>query len=125
MTDRSIEIMPTDDPRLHAFRINGRIGKADIDWMAGHLKRAFEDQQQIDVLIVMKRYQGIDAGAVFSSEALSAQASANRHVRRYAVVGAPGWAEAMINLFSPLTPVDARTFEVEEELAAWQWVGSR
>lgn len=37
----------------------------------------------------------------------SAFDAANR-VRKYAAVGAPEWAAAMINLFAALTPVDAK-----------------
>ena len=40
-------------------------------------------------------------GAVFDLEAMKAQAQSTRHVRKYAVVGAPDWAEAMINFFAP------------------------
>jgi hypothetical protein len=39
------------------------------------------------------------------------------------VVGAPRWVEAMINLFSPLTPVEEKTFELSEVDEAWAWVG--
>jgi hypothetical protein len=47
---------------------------------------------------------GIEIGALFDAQSI-AQAEANLHVRKYAVVGAPAWAKAMINLFSPLTPI--------------------
>ena len=46
----------------------------------------------------------------------------NTHVRRYAVVGAPAFAEAMIRLFDPVSPVDARIFDPHERDQARTWV---
>lgn len=123
MDQRTITQLATLRRDLFAFEINGRIHKPDIEWMARTLEGAFRAQDQVDILIIMRNWQGIDLGAAFDGEALAAQARANSHVRKYAVVGAPGWAEAMINLFSPLTPVEEKTFALAEEQEAWAWVG--
>jgi hypothetical protein len=119
----SIRQIPTRRETLFAFEVNGRIHEADIRAMAHTLKSAFDDLGEVDILIIMTGWEGIDVSAVFDSESLSAQAKANRHVRKYAVVGAPRWAEAMINLFSPMTPVEEKTFELSEVEEAWAWVG--
>ncbi len=122
MDTGSIVSLQTDRPDLYAFEVRGKITKPDITRMADQLKVAFERQNTVDVLIVITSWDGIELGAVFDTNALSAQAQANSHVRKYAVVGAPGWAEAMINIFSPLTPVHEKTFELEEVHKAWKWV---
>lgn len=120
----SITRIDTQPATLQAFRVDGKITRPDIEWMASVLTAAFEAWDEVDVLIVMASWQGIEVGAAFDPKALSAQARSVRHVRRYAVVGAPGWAEAMINLSSPLSPVEARTFDRGDEAAAWAWVRS-
>lgn len=119
---RAITRIHTPRSDLFAFAIHGRIRKADIEWMAGTLQEAFTRLGQVDILIVMKRWDGIDISAAFDGKALSAQAEANSHVRKYGVVGAPGWAAAMINLLSPLTPVAEKTFDLAEEEEAWAWI---
>ncbi len=122
MQQSSITRISTNRPDLYAFQVNGRIAKDDIESMALTLQAAFNAQDKVDIIIVMKHWDGIDLGAAFDAEAMKAQARANSHVRKYAVVGAPGWAEAMINMFSPLTPVEEKTFDLAEEAEAWAWV---
>ncbi len=70
----------------------------------------------------MHHYDGAELGAVFDLESLQAQARSVFHVRRYAVVGAPAWAKAMITLMSPLAPVEAQAFTLGDLDAAWNWV---
>jgi hypothetical protein len=115
--------LSTRRPDLFAFEVSGRIRKVDIEHMALILTDAFDKLDEVDILIVMRHWEGIDADAVFDWASIKAQARANRHVRKYAVVGAPAWAEAMIGMFSPLTPVEEKTFDLSAEGAAWAWVG--
>ena len=124
MPGPSIVSLPTDRPTLHAFEVRGKITKPDIERMAEQMKAAFEVQDEVDILISITDWDGIELGAAFDARSMSAQAQANRHVRKYAVVGAPGWAKAMINLFSPLTPVEEKTFEREDIDDAWRWVST-
>lgn len=121
----SITRIATERTDLFAFAVTGRIHADDIEAMARLLQDAFTRLGEVDILIVMRHWDGIDAGAAFDWQALKAQARAGFHVRRYAVVGAPAWAAAMINLLSPLTPVEEKTFELAEEAHAWAWVGGQ
>ena len=125
MTGSAIAQVLTTRPDLFAFEVRGRIHSADIEAMARTVESAFDRLGTIDILIVMREWDGIDMGAAFDGEGLKVQARAAEHVRKYAVVGAPAWAKAMINLFSPLTPVEERTFALAEENEAWSWIGGR
>jgi hypothetical protein len=120
--DRSIVRRDSPRPDLLIFDIRAKITEADIEWMAAEADAAFDRFDEIDMLIVMSNYDGADLGAIFDGKALGVQARAARHVRRYAVVGAPAWAAAMINLFSPLTPVEEKTFSLADEAVARLWV---
>lgn len=123
MSGSSIAQVQTTRPDLFAFEVRDRIRQADIEAMARTLETAFDRLETVDILIVMRHWDGIDMGAAFDGEALKAQARAAAHVRKYCVVGAPAWARAMINLFSPLTPVEEKTFDLAEEDQAWAWIG--
>lgn len=129
MTDTSpqgsIAALTTTRHDLLGFAIDARIHEADIEWMAREVEAAFKVHGEIDMILVMRHYDGADLSAVFDRVALKAQARSAMHVRRYAVVGAPPWAKAMINLFSPLSPIEAKTFELRDEPLAWQWVDDR
>lgn len=116
-----------DSPRpdLLAFEIRDKIPKADIEWMSGIVDRAFDAHKEVDMLIVMTNYGGSTLGAMFDGNAAAVQARSLRHIRRYAVVGAPGWAEAMIELSGKVSPVETKTFELAEEQDAWRWVDQR
>ena len=122
LNQSSITRIQTGSPKLQAFRVNRKVSKIDIEWMAGELKSAFVTQGKVDMLILIEHWDGIEIGAVFDAKSMSAQAEANRHVGKYAVVGAPVWAAAMINLFSPLTPIEEKTFELNDVDKAWVWV---
>lgn len=120
--DRSIIRRDSSRDDLLIFEIGAKITKPDIEWMAAQADAAFDRLGEVDMLIVMSNYDGAELGAIFDGDALGVQARAARHVRRYAVVGAPAWAEAMINLFAPLTPVEEKTFSLADEPAARAWV---
>jgi hypothetical protein len=118
----AIRRRPSPRADLLVFEISGKIAKADIEDMARQTETAFDVYDKVDMLLIMTDFEGMDAGAVFDKEALSAQARSVRHVRKYGVVGAPGWARAMIEVSDFLSPVDAKTFDLEEEARAWSWI---
>lgn len=125
MAAPAITQLNTPRPDLFAFEVIGRIHESDIESMARTLISAFERLGTVDMLIIIRHWDGLDLGAAFDGEAMKAQFKANAHVRKYAVVGAPGWAKAMINAFSPFTPVEERTFDLPQEEEAWSWVEDR
>jgi hypothetical protein len=118
----AIRRRPGPRPTLLVFDIAGKITRPDIEDMARQIDQAFDAWDRIDILLIMSDFEGLDAGAVFDGEALGAQIRSIRHVRKYGVVGAPGWARAMIELSDFLSPVDAKTFDLGEEAKAWAWI---
>lgn len=119
----TIRQLPTNRAGLYAFEVTGKIEKDDIEGMAAILSAAFDREEEVDILLTMPGYDGIELGAVFDKEALAAQAASAKHVKRYAVVGAPAWASAMINVLGPFSPVETKTFDIEDEAEAWAWIG--
>jgi hypothetical protein len=119
---RSIGARQTSRPDLLCFEILGKIAEEDIEWMARGVEDAVADRQTIDILLIMRHYDGAELSAVLNPEALKVQTKSIWHVRKYGVVGAPAWAKAMINLFAPLSPVEAKTFDLDDEEQAWAWI---
>jgi hypothetical protein len=118
----AIERIEGERPTLLAFRIEGRIEQEDVEAMAREVLATFEERGEIDMLILLQDWDGISAGAILSRERLETQVRAVRHVRKYAVVGPPGWAATLINGFDRILPVDARTFDSGDEAAARAWL---
>lgn len=121
-TPTSASLLPSHRTDLLIFEIVARLHTADMRWMADQVREAFEREQRVDILILFRPFEGATAGAVFQPEALKVEAASVIHVRRYGVVGAPAWAEAMINLGGILSPIDARTFDQDEEAEARAWI---
>jgi hypothetical protein len=118
----AIERIEGERPTLLAFRIEGRIEREDIEAMAREVLAAFEERGEVDMLITLEDWDGISTGAILSRERVEAQVRAVRHVRKYAVVGPPDWAGALVNGFDRILPVDARTFEAGDEATARAWL---
>lgn len=120
----SIQEAPAGRRDLLVFEVSAKITEADIEWMAARVQAAFDQQDEIDMLIVMRNYEGAELGAIFDADAMKAGMRSLSQVRRYAVVGAPAWAKGLINLFSPLTPVEEKTFPLDQEAEARIWVSA-
>jgi hypothetical protein len=117
-------VIRRDSPRpdLLAFEIRDKISKADIEWMSSLTDEAMQSLDKIDMLIIMSNYEGSDLGATFDGYAASVKARSVAHIRRYVVVGAPTFAKTMINLSGFVMPVETKTFDLEDEAAAWAWL---
>lgn len=119
-----ISRVPATEPGLLAFEIVGTIDKGAIRSMAEQVLATFDAVGEIDLLVLMDRFEGMTTGAVIDPTNLLSQARSLSHVRKYGVVGAPKVAAAMIEVFDKLIPVDAKTFEAHEIDAAWAWIRS-
>lgn len=117
-------VIQRDAPRadLLAFEIRDKITKPDIEWMSAVTDQAMQAHDKIDMLIIMSNYEGSELGATFDGYAASVKARSVAHIRNYVVVGAPKFAEAMINLSGMLMPVETRTFDLADEAAAWAYL---
>src|SRR6476646_3130420 len=103
--DGSIARSASPKADLLIFEVRSKITDDDMEWMSRTVEAAFEAHAQIDILIVMRDYEGAELAALFNVDALKVQAQSLVQVRRYAVVGAPAWANGMIALFDKLSPV--------------------
>lgn len=121
----TIRQIPTDTPRVYAFRVCGDTRADDMAAMAALMNCAFDEGQEVDMLLVLEGFGTGDTVAGLTLETVTSQVRSLTHVGKYAVVGAPGPAAAMIRAFGRLIPVDARVFDPAEEAAAWDFVEAR
>lgn len=118
----SITQVATSRPDLYAFRITAEVSRSDMTAMAEYMNRVFDNSDEVDMLLIFDRYEGAEAGASWSWEALKSRFRAVTNVNRYVVVGAPDHAQSVIEAMNALIPVDAETFD--EEFAAWRSLGA-
>jgi hypothetical protein len=112
---RAILRLETKRSALAALEIIGKITEADMAWMTGQVDHAFELHDRIDLMVIMTNFDGAEAAAVLNGEAAGASLKSLHHLRKYAVVGAPGWARAMIETMGSILPVKAMTFDKGDE----------
>lgn len=120
----AVTMIATGSPKLLGFELDGVFTKEDVERLVGPLQRAFEQDGKIDLLARMKNYAGFDPSIVTDSSLLSMKLSAISRVRRYAVVGAPGWMMKIAGMFVSVLPIEVRFFKGEQEDAAWAWLKS-
>lgn len=124
LTTPTVRQIGTDQPAVYAFRISGAVRPADMSAMARVVNEAFDVHPRLSMLLVLEDYDLGDAVRSLTPEVLKSGIRAVAHVDRYAVVGAPAAAAAMIGLLNPLIPTEARTFGPAQESEAWTFVGA-
>ncbi|MBV2143888.1 STAS/SEC14 domain-containing protein [Falsochrobactrum sp. TDYN1] len=117
-----IRRIPTNRDDVFAFAIEGRLDDASLENLYGLLDAAYDDHEQIDLLIRLTGYEGMDWSAAFSDNMLAMRTKSLKHLRRYAIVGGPFWIQMSVTLMQPFLSIEMRTFEVSEEERAWVWL---
>ena len=119
-----IRRISTNREDVFAFAIEGHLDDASLENLYGLLDAAYEGHDEIDLLIRLTGYDGVDWGSAFSESMLSMRAKSLRHLRRYAIVGGPLWIQASVTLMQPFLSIEMKTFETEDESKAWEWLSA-
>ncbi|NNU61312.1 STAS/SEC14 domain-containing protein [Brucellaceae bacterium VT-16-1752] len=117
--------IPTDRNDVFAFAIEGHLDDSSLENLYGLLDAAYEQYDEIDLLIRLTGYEGVDWTAAFSESMLSMRSKSLKHLRRYAIVGGPLWIQASITLMQPFLSIEMRSFEADEEQDAWEWLSAK
>jgi len=118
----AVRRLDTDREDAFAFDIVGHITASDVENIYGLLEGAYSLHDKIDMLVRIKDYEGVDWDAAMKDFRLLGKTHALKHIRRYAVVGGPGWMGAMIAVFKPFFRVEMKHFDATEEARAWAWI---
>jgi hypothetical protein len=117
--------IPTTKPTVLAFEFTDTVRSEDLDALAATVERAFDRHDSVSLLLIFREWDGVEVSGTLDPDVVRTQFRSLTNVDRYAVVGAPSAARAMIELTDPLIPVDAETFDRDEEDAAWAFVEAR
>jgi hypothetical protein len=122
----AIRRINTDREDLCALEIVGHFSAADLENAYGLLEGAYIVHEKIDLLVRVTHYEGFDWSSAFTETTIRGKTQALQHIRKYALVGGPGWLRTMMGIFGPLfSSIETRHFDMADEAAAWEWVGGR
>lgn len=123
-TPPNIRRIDTDRQDALAFEMTGHITAPDVENVYGLIEGAYALHETIDVIVFIHDYEGFDWNAALREQTVLGKTHALKHIRRYAVVGGPGWISAALAVFRPFVSVEMKHFEAEESDAAWAWIGA-
>jgi len=121
----AIRRLDTDREDVFAFEAVGHITASDVENIYGLIEGACALHDKIDMLVRIRDYDGMDWDAAMKDFGLLGKTHVLRHIRRYAIVGGPGWIGPMVNVFKPFFSIEMKHFAAEEEAEAWTWIGAK
>lgn len=121
----SIRFIQTTSERVFAYEMDGRLRERDVKAVVEEMRPFFASDGKINVLARMKDFGGFDILTLFDDDLIRLKWRAPSKIERYAIVGAKPWIRNLVELFGGLVSTQIRTFETDEEDAAWEWVGAR
>jgi SpoIIAA-like len=121
----AIRRIETDRGDLCALEIVGHFTANDLENAYGLLEAAYAEHEKVDLLVRMGQYDGFDWAAIFNRTTIRGKTQALRRIRKYAVVGGPGWMRPMLAFFGPLTSIKIKHFAADDETRAWEWIGGK
>ena len=124
-TPPNVRRIETDRDDAYAFEITGHINSADIENLYGLLEGGYALHDKIDLLVLIHDYEGFDWSAAFTETTMVGKTHALKHIRKYAVVGGPGWMRGVINFSKPFFSIEMKHFEPEHVAAAWEWINAK
>jgi hypothetical protein len=119
-----IRRVDTDREDAFAFDIAGHITASNVENIYGLLEGAYSLHDKIDILVRITSYEGVDWDAAMKDFRLLGKTRALKHIRRYAVVGGPGWMGVVIAVFKPFFRIEIKHFGAAQDTEAWAWIGA-
>ena len=120
-----IQQINTDNPDVYAFKITGHIDDDASEAMAKFMNEVFDAKDQVNMLLDLTAFTGSDWDTMLDGDVIESRFRSLKHVKKYAVVGAPEKAATMISFMDKIIPVDARAFDADDSEKAWLFVGAR
>ena len=118
----SVRELPSDDPGIAIYEIDGKIRKQDMEASKQILRKFLDDQEPRKLMAVIKDFAGFELRLLADRELFRMKLEAAKHLDRYAFVGAPGWLEGYISTMDTLVKPEMRTFRAEDRDKALEWL---
>lgn len=110
------------DGNIAVFEILGRLDREESELMVEQVRARLADPACSRLMVIIRRWHGFDAYTMFSSKLMQGKIELIDEVERYALVGGPAWVRQIAGGVSALIKPQVRTFELEEEAAALDWL---
>ena len=98
------------------------LDNAQVQQMADVVRDAIEHDEELRLLLDLRKTERFEIGAVLSPKGFLASVQSIGPVSRYAVVGAPAIASAAVESFGTILPLDSRAFSAADMDEAQRWV---
>ena len=121
----AIRRIETNRDALFAIDVVGNVSPADAENLFGLLEAAYALHPRTDVLVRLTDNESVDWANISEETLKQGIAGAMQHVVRCAAVGEPSWASLVTGVFPKALPFEFKRFGVDDEDAAWQWLGAR
>ncbi|MFN2099205.1 STAS/SEC14 domain-containing protein [Altererythrobacter sp. MF3-039] len=118
----SVRELPSEDPGIAIFEIDGKIRKRDLEVSKQILRRFQDDSEPRKLMAVIKRFTGFEIALLADRELFKMKLEAAKHLDRYAFVGAPDWLKGYIETMDGLLDTEIRTFDTDERADAIAWL---
>lgn len=125
LMSNAIRQIATTKSTVFAFEISGEVSAAEMEAMADTMNAAFDRHDTVDMVLIFRDFEGSAPGAGLDWSSIKSRFRSLSNVGTYAVVGAPGWAEKLIDGIGTLIPVKTRTFAKHDVDAAWAAVDAQ
>jgi len=123
--DWGVSGSPTTRDDVFAFEMNGVISSKELPGLIEDVNAFLDQHENARMLNRIKHLGGIDPSVFLQNGLFPMKMAAIQQVDRYAIVGAPGWVQKMIETVNPVFPdIDMRTFPADHETEAWDWIGA-
>lgn len=109
---------------LIAYEVDGRITSENLEMVLEPMEALMTGDDKVDLLVRFKDWEGFDPAILMNGALMGTKMGAIKHLRRYAIIGVPGWMKVMVDGMSALMPFEIRLFDLADDDAAWTWVGA-
>ena len=120
-----IQQIETDNLNVYAFRVTGHIDDDASEAMAEFMNSVFDQKDEVNMLLDLTGFTGSDWDSMLDADVIESRFRSLKHVKKYAVIGAPDRAAKMIGFMDKIIPVEAKAFDVLEAPEAWAFVGAK
>jgi hypothetical protein len=122
----AIRVVATDRDDVLGFEVDGVISTAGLGLLIDQVNAMLARHDKVRMLARIKHLDGVDPAAFMQSGLVSMKLAAIQKMERYAIVGAPGWMDRIVDIVNPVfADMDMRTFPADREAEAWAWLGAQ
>jgi hypothetical protein len=115
-----IETLPTDSPKIVAFKLSGKLHDDDYKAFVPAVESVVSAEGKVRLLAQLEDFHGWDAHAAWDDFKFGIKHYAD--FERIAIVGDRKWEAWMAQLCKPFTQAKVQYFEASQVDAAWAWL---